>query len=222
MPPNNVRFINEAITLPQVAPGELDALLAEGWRHFGDYFFRYNFAIYAGQLARVLPLRVNLGQFVPSPSQQKILRKNTDLQTIIRPVVIDAAKLALFAKHKARFTANVPDSIYTFLSEQPDRIPCQTVAVEVYDRDTLLACSFLDLGHAAVSSVYAMFDPDHGKRSLGIYTMLLEINWAIAHGKTYYYHGYCYDLPSHYDYKKKFGGLEMFAFAEETWQAAGG
>jgi len=219
---DNVRFINEAFTLPLVTPGELDELLAEGWRHFGTYFFRYNLAVHAHQLTKVVPLRVNLGQFLPSPSQQKVLRKNADLQTIIRPAVIDAAKLTLFDQHKERFETNVPDSIYTFLSMQPDRIPCQAVAVEIYNGDALLACSFLDLGHAAVSSVYAMFDPDHGKRSLGIYTMLLEIDWAIAQGKTYYYQGYCYDMPSHYDYKKKFGGLEMFDFTNETWQAVSG
>jgi leucyl-tRNA---protein transferase len=213
------KFISESKNIPAISPAKLDQMLSQGWRHFGEYFFRYNLNWGAVGPYLVIPLRIDLAQFVPSGSQAKIVRKNADLHTVIRPIEIDAAKLALFDKHKERFTSNIPDSIYTFLSTQPDQVPCQAMAVEVHSpTGQLLACSFMDIGQASVSSVYGMFDPDYGGRSLGIYTMLLEIGWALAQGKEYYYHGYCYSIPSHYDYKKKFSGLQMYDW-QENWSA---
>ncbi|HNM06329.1 MAG TPA: hypothetical protein PKK05_25645, partial [Leptospiraceae bacterium] len=49
---------------------------------------------------------------------------------------------------------------------------------------------------------------DLSKRSLGIYTMLLEIEYSIQMKKDYYYPGYAYVETSFYDYKKNFNGLE--------------
>lgn len=55
-----------------------------------------------------------------------------------------------------------------------------------------------------------MFDLEYGAYSLGIYTMLLEIEYSKAKGHDHYYHGYCYDIKSFYDYKKKFPATEWF------------
>lgn len=61
-----------------------------------------------------------------------------------------------------------------------------------------------------------MFDLDYSENSLGLYTMLLEIEHAISLGKKYYYHGYCYDVKSFYDYKKQFPALEWYDW-ENSW-----
>ena len=50
----------------------------------------------------------------------------------------------------------------------------------VYDGGRLIAASYLDVGRNAVSSLYAMFHPDHGGLSLGLATMLLEMGYAHA------------------------------------------
>ena len=50
-------------------------------------------------------------------------------------------------------------------------------------------------------------------RRVGIFTMLKEIEYAIAAGKRYYYHGYAYEGESFYDYKKKFNAVEYFDWA---------
>ncbi len=109
-----------------------------------------------------------------------------------------------------RFTENVPDSLRDFLSDHPATEPCRNVTIEVRREGELLAASFLDLGAESASSVYAMFDPKHSARSLGILTMLLEIEWARQLGKRRYYLGYAYTMPSVYDYKKAFGALESY------------
>ena len=40
--------------------------------------------------------------------------------------------------------------------------------------------------------------------------MLLEIQLAQLSGRRYYYPGFVYDLPSEFDYKLNFNGLEYF------------
>ncbi len=60
------------------------------------------------------------------------------------------------------------------------------------------------------SSIYAMFEPTETSRSLGIFTMLLEIDFALKRSKKFYYQGYAYEGNSFYDYKKHFRALEKF------------
>ncbi len=210
-------LINEEFYATQVSPQQLDRLLADGWRHFGEQFFRYNIAFHENELRRVLPLRIRLADFTLSKSQRRILKKNQDTQTIIRPIEITPEKEILFAAHKQRFKHSVPDSIFDFLSDAPADVPCEALEVCLYGQEKLLAASFFDVGAKAISGVYAMFDPQENRRSLGIYTMLLVIDYALENNKTFYYPGYAYEGNSFYDYKKRFSALETFDW-KGTWK----
>lgn len=203
-------FINEEFHAESVSGNQMDRLLANGWRHFGTHFFRYSLGFHDFDIRRVIPLRIRLASFSFSRNQRRILRKNADLQTSIRPIKITSETEELFHRHKLRFTHDIPDSIYDFLSLEPANVPCEAFEVAVYKGKKLLASSFFDAGNAAVSGTYAVFDPDHSSRSLGIFTMLKEIEFAIEGGKEFYYQGYCYEGESFYDYKKRFSGIEAF------------
>src|SRR5436190_7207908 len=135
----------------------MDLLWANGWRHFGVYFFRYSLAEHGGRICNVMPLRIELSRSTPSRSQKRILAKNRDVQVVIRDTVIDAAKEDLFERHRQRFKENVPDSLHTFLSRQPSSVPCRNQEICVYAGERLLAASFLDIGAEATSAVYATF-----------------------------------------------------------------
>lgn len=203
-------LVNEEFYARKVSPERLDKLLESGWRHFGEHFFRYNLAFYETEIRRVVPLRVRLADFSFSKSQRRVFRKNQDLQTIIRPAEINEEKETLFLRHKRRFKTGEPSTLFDFLSADAGNVPCKTLEVCVYDRKNLLAASFFDVGHLAISSIYASFEPREAARSLGIYTMLLEIEYARENGKEFYYQGYSYEGNSFYDYKKRFRALEKF------------
>lgn len=203
-------LINEAFFAESVSPKQLDSLLAGGWRHFGTHFFRYNLGIYENEIRRVIPLRIRLADFSFSKSQRRILRKNADLETRIEPIEITEETEALFERHKQRFRSGVPDSIYDFLSSEPATVPNEAFEISVRRDDELLASSFFDIGETSISSIYGIFDPGETSRSLGIFTMLKEIEYALEHGKELYYQGYCYEGESYYDYKKRFSALEAF------------
>ncbi len=210
-------MLDQAFHARRAQPAEMDLLWANGWRHFGAYFFRYSLAEHGGRVCSVMPLRIDLSRFAPSRSQRRALARNRDLTVIIRDSFIDEDKEALFDRHRRRFTDNVPDSLYTFLSRQPARVPCRNQEICVYDGARLLAASFLDVGATATSAVYAIFAPEEHKRSLGIFTMLRAIEYSRELGCRYYYPGYAYREPSVYDYKKNFAALEYLDWNSGQW-----
>jgi arginine-tRNA-protein transferase len=208
--PDEISFINEEFHTLETSPRQFDFLLENGWRHFGTQFFRYNFGFYRREIRRVIPLRIRLSDFSISKSQRRILRRNQDLRTVIRPIEITEEKEVLFERHKNRFDYGVPDSIFDFLSFSPSNVPCEALEVCVYNRGKLLAASFFDVGETATSGIYAMFAPEDARRSLGIFTMLREIEFSIQNKKNFYYQGYAYEGESFYDYKKRFSATEKF------------
>jgi leucyl-tRNA---protein transferase len=198
-------------------PGQMDEFWATGWRHFGPLFFRRYFMEYEGNLKAIQPLRVQVREFRPSKSQRRILRRNGDLKVVIKPTVLDQELSRIFMAHVQRFTFNVPPNLESFLGHQPEKGPCQNMTVAAYVQDRLIAASFLDLGQQAVSSVYAVFDPVESRRSLGIFTMLREIEYARERGCHYYYPGYACHEPSPYDYKKQLAAMEWYDW-EGHWK----
>ncbi len=202
---------------PSATPAEMDRLWAEGWRHFGMFFFRYRQSTHGGVDFNVLPLRIDLNRFVLSRSQRRVLKKNQDARIVIAPASIDDAKEALFYKHRRRFTENAPASLHDFLSPVPDSVPCANLEISVYDDVKLLAVTFLDLGENSTSAVYAIFDPAEAKRSLGILMILHSIRLSLQRGYRFYYPGYAYREPFAYDYKKRFSGLEYLDW-ESGWR----
>jgi arginyl-tRNA--protein-N-Asp/Glu arginylyltransferase len=205
-----LRYINEEFQAREVPPDKMDELWAAGWRHFGTQFYRYNIGFLGFDIRNVIPLRIRLSGFSPTKSQRRVLRKNEDLAVRIQPIEIDDFIEQIFHRHKQRYDHAVPDSIFDFLSRDPARVPCEANEIRVYDGERLIAVSYFDLGLRSVSGTYGMFEPTAAKRSLGIFTMLKEIEFAIDSGREFYYQGYCYEGRSFYDYKKRFRGNEAF------------
>jgi leucyl-tRNA---protein transferase len=200
-------MLNQSAYLPHAPPALMDALWAQGWRHFGPEFFRYSHTLGEdGGVLTIQPLRLPLAGFQFTKNQRRLFRRNEDAAVCVVPAVVDEEREALFLRHRARFTFNIPDSLRTFI---PPVQPCECVSVEVRTAGRLVAVSYLDVGAEAVSSVYAMFAPEESARSLGTLTLLEEIRWAAAQGKRWLYPGYATREPSHYDYKKQLRGLEF-------------
>jgi arginine-tRNA-protein transferase len=211
--------------LDRATPAMMDSFWADGWRHFGTYFFREIFGVLGKRLTLHLALRINLEQFRLSKRLRRIRNRNNDAIIIIDNAHISAEKEYLFEEHSQKFTDNKPQKLTDFISQEPSIIPCstkecrveivhETIASNDIDENELIAISFFDIGEEACSSVYAFYDIEESqKRSLGILTLMKEIEYAIDQGKKYMYLGYSFREHSHYDYKKQFAGLEFY-----TWQ----
>ncbi|RBP35714.1 arginine-tRNA-protein transferase [Roseimicrobium gellanilyticum] len=199
------------------APQTMDELWAEGWRHFGAEFFRYSVSPQADGWQTIVPLRLHLAELTLTKSQRRVLRKNEDVELRTVPATLSEEAKAMFLRHKARFTENIPEALTTFLSTEPNVVPCRCMEFQAWVAGELAAISYLDLGEKSVSSVYGMFEPAHAKRSLGIYTLLQEMLWAQAQGFALYYPGYATHGSSAYDYKKQLHGLEGYCWREHRW-----
>lgn len=195
----------------EFAPAEaMDALWAAGWRHFGQHFFRYNFGLHAGQVVRVLPLRIDLKRFAFSKSQRRNLRRNAGLDVTISPLKVTEGSHQLFELHRLRFTEGRPDRLEDFVPASNAESPCETFQISVREGEKLVAESYFDLGESAASSVFATFDPAITAPGLGIFTLLKEIEHSLDLGLEHFYLGYAYDKDSFYDYKKRFRATEYF------------
>ncbi|MDD5681243.1 MAG: arginine-tRNA-protein transferase [Candidatus Omnitrophica bacterium] len=208
-------MIHDSFECAMVSPEDMDILWSYGFRHFGTLFFRYDRSCHDNSYCDVIPLRINLKKFKFSQSQKRVLRRNSDLKVKIGEASIDDNKQRLFDAHKMRFRDNIPDSLYSFLSFNPSTVPCQAIEFDLYNGGALIGVGYLDIGKAATSSVYTFFDLSYGRRSLGIYMLLLEIIYSLENKKAYLYPGYAYRQPSFYDYKKNFHGLESFDWKKE-------
>lgn len=170
-------------------------------------------------LKLITPLRLDLDKNLLSKSQRRVLRRNMDLRWEFLPAQLTEEARSMFQRHKLRFKDNVPEDLDTFLSSEPATLPCQCLECRVFEGDCLIALSYLDIGDSATSAVYGMFEPEHSWRSLGIFTMLLEIDFSRSRGCRYYYPGYATHEPSVYDYKKQLRGLEVLDWRTGKWDA---
>ena len=196
---------------------EWQKLLSLGWRHNSILFYRVNIDVGVnGEELMIMPLRYRLKYFEMSKKHRKICRINQDLTHRIVPLNITDDIKNLFKQHTTRFKYNVPPSVYEYVSARP-RTPFLSYQLEVYKNNKLIAFTFIDLTRHTLSSTYAAFDINESKRSLGIYTMLLEIQYAIEHKKTFHYPGYAHHENTHMDYKKYFKGAEYFDWEGEYW-----
>lgn len=210
--------LDDAFICDSVPAEFMDRLWAAGWRHFGRYFFRYSSQTdEQGATQTITPLRIDLASCSFTKSQRRVLTKNMDLRHDIVPAALDDDLRAMFQRHKQRFTHNVPEELETFLGPDPATGPCECRMLRVFEGERLIAASFFDMGQSAASSVYGLFEPEFAKRSLGIFTQLLEIQHCRDSGLRWLYPGYATHEPSAHDYKKQFRGTEWLDWSTGEW-----
>ncbi|MEH0154870.1 hypothetical protein V6R21_12065 [Limibacter armeniacum] len=212
---NNMVF---EFDMPDECSGEvLDQYLQSGWFRDGSLMSRYELIHFRNNIYSVAPLRANLETFSFSKNQRKLLRKSETFQKIIRPVTFSESKEEMYQVHRERFKSNnSPKTLRSyFLEEGSNTSPFETWELELYHNEQLVGVSFFDMGKDSICSILAIFHPEFEKKSLGITTMLLEVELALAQGKKYYYPGYVLDSPSVFDYKRRLDALEFYNWSNE-------
>lgn len=214
--PGSWPLVAESRELNRLPPGVIDELWAVGWRHFGAEFFRASLMADELGLKRQIALRIRVPDFARSKSQRRTIRRNGDLEWRFAPANPGVDESRLFASHKQRFQRNVPDRLEDFLGQTAKERPCEFLQLSVLHEERLVAASFVAVGENSCSSVYAVFDPAFSRRRLGIFTMLVELEFASLRDYEFYYSGYATIEPSCYDYKKQFRAMEYYDW-EGRW-----
>lgn len=210
-------IVDDSIEMQVLPPAVFDNYLALGWRLLGRSIVRHNFSMCRGKICRTIPLRLRLDQLEWTRSQRQIIKRNSPFRIEIQPIRLTLAKQELFERHSLRFQERRPDFLMSFIGNESHFKPVAGMEINVFDDKKLIASSFFHLGEEAVSGTYCIYDPEYGTSSLGTFTMLLELQYAHKHGKKFYYHGYCYDVPSAFDYKLNFNHLEAMDWTNNNW-----
>ncbi|OHX66220.1 hypothetical protein [Flammeovirga pacifica] len=199
----------------------LDDYLKEAWFRDGPMMSRYEMIYFREHVYSIVPIRVVLENFQFTKSQRKLIRKNNEYKIKIQPLEITPEKEKMYAEHKGRFQSpNSPTTLKNyFLEEGNEESPFETWELQILDGDHLAAISFIDIGEEAICSILALFDPSYSKQSLGITSMLYEIEYAQMSNKKYYYPGYVLDEDSVFDYKKRLNNLQFFSWTNFNWHS---
>ncbi len=190
--PDRTATLDVAVMV-DVTPAELGYLLARGWRRFGPAYFR---PVCEGCRACV-SLRVPTATFVPSRSQRRARRLASRLTREVRPPVVDAERLSLYARwhgdrERQRGWLPSPLDAERYDTELAYAHPAVR---EVSFRDPqaghrLVGLGIVDEVPGAASAVFFFWDPEHAPPSLGVAHIVWLIEDARARGLAYVYLGY--------------------------------
>jgi arginine-tRNA-protein transferase len=188
-------------------PGAIyQGLMDRGFRRSGEVFY----AMACEGCRACVPLRVPVAGFQPSRSQRRAWQRNRDVRMEVAAPVYSAAKHALYARyvafqHPSRDSAQPAEQFRSWLYDPV--VP--TLEATYWLGDQLVAATILDVTPQAVSSVYHYFEPAVAKRSLGVYSVLAEIEWTANSGRPYYYLGFWIEDSPTMHYKRRYQPNEL-------------
>lgn len=190
--------------LRRLDPDEIDASLASGDRRVGRMLYR---TACPGCNA-CEPIRVPVAEFAPSKSQRRVWRRNHDVRVEVGRPVFTEEKLELYNRHKVERGLARRERLLTrqgyegwFLHSCLRTVEMRYMVPDEDGEERLIGVGILDLGRNDSSSVYFFFDPDEHRRSLGVYSVLVEISWLRRRGGRHHYLGLYVEDCRHLAYK---------------------
>lgn len=183
--------------------GQVDEVLEGGFRRSGEFLYTTR----CPTCSACEPTRVAVADFCPSRSQRRVRKRacgTISLQVDVPSV--DDRRVELFNRHRnvrnlARDDKTIRDWEYeSFLINSC----CEVLEVSQWHHDALLGVSILDVGEDALSMVYTYFDPDYSHYSPGTLAILMSLEIAKLHNKTWLYLGMFVADCVHLSYKDRF------------------
>jgi arginine-tRNA-protein transferase len=166
------------------------------------------------------PVRVPVKQFIPSDSQRRTVRRNTDLKGICLGSVATEEQYDLFlryqlGRHEGGDMSLMNFSDYAAMVEECTKL---TELIEWRDSDDRLIAVMLADGVAdGMSAVYSFFDPEESRRSLGTFMILELIRIIAKREQDYLYLGYLVSGAPKMEYKARFQPQETLT--DQGWMA---
>jgi arginyl-tRNA--protein-N-Asp/Glu arginylyltransferase len=179
-----------------------------GFRRSGNNIYRPHCA----QCNACVPSRLPVGDFQPSRSQKRTLRRNRDLTVEQTNDIRDDKSYDLYRRYIEQRHADgdmfPPDrqQYESFLNNAWD---C-TRYFRFYQENQLIAVAVVDVMVDGLSAIYTFFEPEEEQRSLGTYAVLWQIEQAREMGLAYLYLGYWIQNCQKMAYKADYKPLELF------------
>jgi arginine-tRNA-protein transferase len=200
---------------------DLDALLARGWFRMRENVFTTHYYLRDCRLLSTVWLRSPLDGYRFSKSQRKHLRYlHQRYEIAFMNCALTEEHEVLYQEYLKVAEGERSSSLRGVLGEDTADI-FHSKMLEVRDpeqNNRLIAMSIFDEGLCALQSIVGIYHPEYGHESLGVYTMLLEVEQAIQTGFSHYYIGYFTPGFATFDYKLRLQNLEYFNPDDELWR----
>lgn len=212
------KVLEEELYIDVRDQGEMiESYWEKAWSSGTTTLHRTNYDVYKERYFKSFPTRYKLWEFVFTKSLRHILKKNEDLITIIRPLRVTKEKEKLFLSHHVARYKNPPRESLSKTYEYQSLYASDLTELCVFKDEKLIACSIFEVARYAMVSNACFWDINEANRSLGIYTILREIQYALEKRMVYYYLGSYYKQNPNYQYKTRFRGLELFDWKNNSW-----
>lgn len=190
-------------------------LMDRGFRRSGDFFY----AMDCPNCRRCVPIRVPAVEFAPSRSQRRVWRRNQDVTMRVQRPVLTAAKYEMYRRYVSYQHGKEDDEGPQALAESLYARVVDTYEAMYFVGERLVGVTILDVCASSVSSVYHYFEPDEAARSLGVHSVLREIEWTAREGIPYYYLGYWIEGAPTMHYKANYRPHELLV--DGVWRREG-
>ena len=180
-----------------------ESLIDYGFRRSGQLFYKNN----CPNCSECISLRVLVNAFKPSRSQKRVWKKNQNITVTTQPVSFDQESFELYARYSQwKHGSPATEASYQdFLVKSA----IDTMMMKYYLDQRLAGIGWVDILPRSLSSVYYAFHPDFAKRSLGVYSILKEIELAKLLDKPILHLGFWVNNCSSMDYKQHYQPFEL-------------
>lgn len=165
------------------------AYLAAGNRRAGAMMYRPECRVCRACEA----LRIDVGRFRISRSQRRVKRRGQQVLVVeVGPVIVDQQRVEMFNRHRNERGLRGQDGDVDrdgyegFLADSCG----DTFEIRYRKVGRLVGVAVCDLAADALSAVYCFFDPDESRLSVGVYSVLTQIELCRKWNFRYLYLGY--------------------------------
>jgi len=185
-------------------------LIQQGFRRSG----RHVYTPYCKKCHDCIPVRLDIQNFVISRSQKRCKNKNKTIIVEEKNPVYDESQYEIYVKYvTSRHSGGgmdepEPDKYLDFLTSDWSH----TTFFEFQDETKPIGIAVTDIVEDGLSAVYTFFDPskEYQKRSLGVYSILWQVEEAQRRGLKWLYLGYWIKDCDKMTYKDNYQPLEYF------------
>jgi len=179
-----------------------------GFRRSGEHIYRPHCSL----CNACIPVRLAVNDFKTNRNQRRILKANTNVNVTVCTSDYTDEHYQLYTRYiKSRHAGGGMDdndvkSYKSFVNSSWS----DTYLYEFRVDTKLVAVAVTDHLNDSMSAVYTYFDPDFSKQSLGVFSVLWQIEYAINNNFNWLYLGYWIKQCQKMAYKDNYRPMEYF------------
>ncbi|EMB5792259.1 arginyltransferase [Acinetobacter baumannii] len=198
-------FLDPIHRIDVVTLSELSRL---GFRRSGDFVYRPECHL----CRQCLSCRVPVADFQMNSMQKKAWKRNQDLTMTVLPTR-QASQIHYDLYERYINERHADGDMFPPSLDQFEKFLVHSCTdsffLELWKDNRLISVSTCDLMDDGLSAVYTFFDPDEHRRSLGVYSILNQIEYVKTLGLEYVYLGYWVPHSAKMNYKSQYTPLEL-------------